>query len=121
MADHEFYVVAVAGDHHLLGVAESVRHWLLAQNRFGSARRGGDGPGRMPGVPGADRHYVQPLGIQHGAGVAMVHRLDAEALIHLGHGAFFKVRQRHDIVAAGVDVAFDMAPRHAAAADDAGS
>ena len=64
--------MAVAGDEHLLSVAQVLCHRLLAQYRLRSTRCRRDGPLRVALVPRAYRDDVQPLGVEHPRGVRVV-------------------------------------------------
>src|SRR5579875_2124022 len=63
--DQELDPVALAGDHHLLGLTQAQGHGLLADNRLGAAGRSGDDHLGVQAVPGADIHEIGALLVQH--------------------------------------------------------
>src|SRR5262249_61505279 len=59
VTDRELHAVALAGNHHLVGVPERVRHRLLAQDRLRPPGCRRHGPRQVARVPQADGHDVE--------------------------------------------------------------
>ena len=121
MPDDELHVVAMAGDHHLLGAADRFGHRLLAQDGLGLARRRCCRPWRMTAMPGADGHDIELFAVQHLARIAVMLRLDLLGDIHRLHRALVEVGQCGNLESPAIDIASDVMMGHLAAADDTNS